>query len=106
MSSTSMAAGDPWIYQSNTIPTSTFTAGSGLLVSSSATATWQNIELDLPANKDFKELADRIGEIEKQMMVLRPDLAMQEKYPALKEAYDAYQVILAIVKSKGTDEKP
>lgn len=76
--------------------TSGFTVGTGLSMHS--TATWSTLELDLENNKEFQELKTRISAIEDQMLILRPDVAMQEKYPALKEAYDAYQVILKLVK--------
>lgn len=98
--STNSACGDPWNFSANghsdKFDTSSFTAGTGLMIATSPT--WSSIELNLPADKHFQELSTRIAEIEKQMMILRPDIAMQEKYPALQEAYDAYQVILKLVK--------
>lgn len=86
-----MATGDPQdIY--TRFDTSGFTAGLGL-------STYGNtVELNLGNSPEFQVLKDRIAAIEDHLMILRPDIEMQEKYPALKEAYDAYQLILKMVK--------
>jgi hypothetical protein len=47
----------------------------------------------------ISKLDNRISAIEDQLMILRPDKLLEEKYPALKEAYDAYQIILKMVKN-------
>ena len=40
----------------------------------------------------------RLAAIEQQLMILTRDLSLEAAYPALKEAYDAYQLVLAMVK--------
>lgn len=58
--------------------------------------------LDLNQSPEFQALKDRIIGIEKQLCILQPNIALQEKYPALQEAYDAYQVILKLVNDQNT----
>lgn len=91
--STNLSAGDPSFYSntSSSIP--------GMTISNIyATGSNQSmITLDLKNNNDFKSLLDRIDTIERQLCILKPDEVLQEKYPALQEAYDAYQLILKIV---------
>lgn len=52
---------------------------------------------ELIENKKMKEVCERLDAIEKRLLIVRPDEALMEKYPALKEAYDAYQLIAKIV---------
>ena len=42
------------------------------------------------------ELKERISALEKLVLYLKPDLEKIEKYPALKEAYEVYQIINGI----------
>lgn len=86
-------------YPTDRFDLSGFTAGTGL-------STYGNtVELQLSESQEFQELKDRISAIEDQLLILRPDLEMQEKYPALKEAYDAYQLILKMVKDNSKTNK-
>ena len=48
-------------------------------------------------------LSERIDAIEDRLAILKVDEELQAKYPALKEAYDHYKLIEALVKSKGDD---
>ncbi len=73
-------------------------AGQGLTVASSGS--WSCIELDLPCNTDFKQIKERLSVIEKRLAILEPDQDLQDKYPALQEAYDHYKLIEKLVESK------
>lgn len=46
----------------------------------------------------YADMNFRITEIEKQLLLIKPDQYMMDKYPALKEAYDHYQLILKLVR--------
>lgn len=48
------------------------------------------------------ELAERLAEVEKQLLILRPHIERLEKHPALKEAYEAYKILDNLI---GLDEK-
>ena len=61
------------------------------------------IGLDLKNNAEFREVQNRLSDIEKQLCILKSNEALQEKYPALQEAYDAYQLILKIVQQQKGD---
>lgn len=52
-------------------------------------------------DEKISKINERISVIEDQMLILRTDKLLEEKYPALKEAYDAYQIILKMVKHDG-----
>lgn len=47
-------------------------------------------------------LAERLLEVENQLLILKPHIERLEKYPALKEAYEAYKVLDNLI---GTNEK-
>jgi hypothetical protein len=59
--------------------------------------TWAAGSLDLSQCKEIIEIQNQLAKIEQQLCILKPDEHLQEKYPALKEAYDAYQLILKLV---------
>lgn len=59
----------------------------------SGNLTWTGLIED----KKMKEVRERLEAIERRLLIIRPDVALMEKYPALKEAYDAYQLIEKIV---------
>lgn len=93
----------PGGYPSDKFDMSGFVVGTGLTMSNVYGSA--ALDLDLENNKEFQEIKTRISAMEDQLMILRPDLAMQEKYPALKEAYDAYQLILKMVKDNNSGNK-
>jgi len=66
-------------------------AGTGIVYTGST----GTISLSAP----FDTLPERIDAIEKQLLILRPSLELHEKYPALKEAYEAYLLVLNMVKN-------
>lgn len=72
--------------------------GSGMIVSSSNWST--TLDLNLPSNKDFQEVTDRLTEIEKRLAILRPNEELQARFPALQEAYDNYKLIEKLVNDK------
>lgn len=43
------------------------------------------------------ELVERLSELERQLLILRPAIERLEKYPALKEAYEAYKMLDKLV---------
>lgn len=47
------------------------------------------------------ELAERIVDLEKRVSLLQPNLERIEKYPALKESYEAYKILDNLI---GKDE--
>lgn len=65
---------------SNTYGTGTFTTGS-----------------DPSLLLQITELKTKIDNIEKQLLILSPTISLHDKYPALQEAYDAYQLILKLI---------
>lgn len=86
-----MSTGDP-INTSITAATYNYIGGGGS-------------NLDLSTDKDFQELKMKIMCMETQLMILNPEHELHKKYPALKEAYDAYQVILKLVKDNADKTK-
>lgn len=71
-------------------------AGDGITISGNPT--WKSaIELDLPNNKDFKELRERIEVIEQRLAIVIPNTELQARFPALQEAYDHYKLIEKLV---------
>lgn len=50
--------------------------------------------------KEFNDIKERISAIEDRLAIIRPDEALQEKYPSLKEAYDHYKLIEKLVKDQ------
>lgn len=55
-------------------------------------------------NAEYDKLTARVVALEKRLAILQPNETMQEKYPALQEAYDAYKIIEKLVSTKGPDE--
>lgn len=47
---------------------------------------------------DIKKVDKRLAEIEDRLSILRIDENLHTKYPALREAYEAYKIIEALVK--------
>ena len=70
-----------------------------ILVSNSGSATWGS--LDISANQQYQDLLKRVDELEKRLCVLHPNGQLHEKYPALKESYEAHKIIEKLV---GIDE--
>ena len=70
-------------------------AGGGITISNNAS--WQQLDLNLSGNKEFRELTERISGIEKRLAILRPNWELQARFPALQEAYDAYRLIEKMV---------
>lgn len=60
---------------------------------SQETQDWNNNYKGRDVVLPVMELKERISEIEKLLLYLKPDFEKMEKYPALKEAYEAYQII-------------
>jgi len=75
--------------------TDIYTAGAGLLVNSNAS--WNTLELDLPNNKDFQKLNERLTKIEERLAILQPNENLQKRFPALQEAYEHYKLIEKLV---------
>lgn len=43
------------------------------------------------------DLLSRIEKIEKQLSILRPNIELHDKYPALKQAYEDYKIIERLI---------
>ena len=59
-------------------------------------AVWTSVSL--PTNEDFQKLQARLSIIEERLAILEPNQPLQDKFPALQEAYDAYKIIERLVK--------
>ena len=57
-----------------------------------------------PSKTDYEKLEARVIALEERFAILQPNETMQEKYPALREAYEAYKIIEKLVSIKGPDE--
>ena len=68
------------------------TAGNGITISSNSTSA-SKLDLDLSNDSDFKELKERIENIERRLAIVIPNTELQERFPALQEAYDHYKLI-------------
>jgi hypothetical protein len=91
--SSESACGDPTIFG---LPNPNFIGGLGTTISSGTI--WNStLDINLPGDENFKKVIERIEEIEKRLLIVVPKEELYEKYPALKEAYDHYKVIEAIV---------
>jgi hypothetical protein len=51
----------------------------------------------VPSEEEFKNLMDRMVKIEERLAILEPNQELQDKYPALQEAYEAYKIIEKLV---------
>lgn len=89
-----MSAGDPLVFNQGQAG-QYLVAGGGITVSGSGS--WQSLDLNLPDNKDFKELKSRMEEIEKRLAIVVPNEELQKRFPALQEAYDHYKLIEKLV---------
>ena len=52
---------------------------------------------DGPTAMEYEALLQRVIEIEKRLAILQPNETLQEKFPALQEAYEAYKIVEKIV---------
>lgn len=48
----------------------------------------------------YQEILKRISTIEERLLILIPNEELQTKFPALKDAYEAYKVIEALIKGR------
>jgi len=58
--------------------------------------TWAHPDTFVRA-EEYEKLLGRVQEIEKRLAILQPNETLQEKYPVLQEAYDAYKIIEKLV---------
>lgn len=92
-----MSTGDPSVFGQ---PGQYLVAGNGITISSNPT--WGSLDLNLPDNKDFNELKERIECIEKRLAIVIPNTELQARFPALQEAYDHYKLIEKLVNGGGS----
>jgi hypothetical protein len=88
---TTLSIGDPSVFY-NDVVTTTGNAAGTIVVSADYT-TWES-----PYPNETKELKERLEVIEKRLMIIHPDKELHEKYPALKEAYEAYRIVERLIK--------
>jgi hypothetical protein len=67
-----------------------------VLVTGSTGATWGSIFTE----SDHQILLKRIEAIEARLAIIEPNQVLQDKYPALQEAYEAYKIIERLVNDK------
>ena len=58
--------------------------------------TWASGTFNVPNNND--EILKRLDTIEAHLAILKVDEFLMENHPALKEAYEAYKIIEALLK--------
>jgi hypothetical protein len=51
----------------------------------------------IPSEEEFNKLMDRMTKMEERLAILEPNQELQDKYPALQEAYEAYKIIEKLV---------
>ena len=89
-----MSTGDPLVFNQGQSG-QYLTAGDGITISGGGS--WQSLDLNLHADKNFKELKNRIECIEQRLAIVIPNEELQARFPALQEAYDAYKLIEKLV---------
>lgn len=91
---------------SGTFPTSGISVGTTYTTSTStpyianstsATAGWHPGWITSTTEHTIKEVLGRIDRIEKQLLIINPNEKLQKEFPALQEAYEAYQIVLKLV---------
>jgi hypothetical protein len=83
-----MATGDPIIFNSICAQPKWGTINSSFL------------EPSYETEKQLMAIQERMTKIEERLAIIRPDRALQEKYPALKEAYEHYKLIEKLVRDQ------
>jgi len=78
------------------LPTNYGALGNVLMSGSTGTTAYWTTTTD-KTQENLAQIEARLSNIETRLLILHPHLELHEKYPALKEAYDAYQTILALV---------
>lgn len=71
---------------------------------STATMTFSD---DVVINRDGKpamNLAETLEKISDRLAILEPDLEKMEKYPALKEAYENYKIVEALIANENSTD--
>lgn len=59
---------------------------------------WSNYNIPIiPTAEEFKNLTDRITKIEARLAILHPNHLLQDRFPALQEAYDTYKMVEKLV---------
>jgi len=54
---------------------------------------------------DHEVILKRIEAIEARLAIIEPNQVLQDKYPALQEAYEAYKIIERLVENNATNIK-
>lgn len=75
--------------------------GSYVLTSTGTNFAWQ--DPGVYTTRAEIEIGRRLDKIEKQLLILKPSIELHEKYPALKEAYEAYLLVLKMVEGPGSE---
>lgn len=92
-STSNISAGNyTWITPSVGSPGQVLTVGA-------AGAQWSNSYTipGVPSEEEFKNLMDRMNKIEERFAILHPNQELQDRFPALQEAYEAYKIIEKLV---------
>src|ERR1700756_3958689 len=104
-----MATDDYKIYTTTepfTSPLTTSAMGGSTITSTASYGTygvpgavWGSVNVPSYATPDdLNVLHKRLDQIEERLSIIKTDEYLMEKYPSLKEAYDAYKLIEALVR--------
>ena len=89
-----------YTYSPYTVGTNTFT----ITDSSISTATVDDLVINRPGKPPLK-VAQTLESIMDRLAILEPDFDKMDRYPALREAYDNYKIIEALLAGNESDDK-
>lgn len=102
-----MSTGEP-IY-TTVMPTSTGNGSTATSASSIFTISPTNYtytyNTPYASTDDINKLNERLDKLEQHLLTFKVDQLLMEKYPALKEAYESYKLIEALVKDGKHDNR-
>jgi hypothetical protein len=96
---------------SYTVPSGTLTMGTGSSYTSSTSMSTSILSIMAEGNGDamiktkkntinLDEMAEMMNTLKERLLILTPNFEQHEKYPALKDLYDQYKVMEAMLKEE------
>ncbi len=74
-----------------------YTPGSAYSMNSTINTNFGTVAVEVATKDEIKKIEGRLHKIEERLCILSPAFELHEKYPALKEAYDAYCLVEKLV---------